>query len=105
MTATATSIPFAGLTLDAYRHVCTFVSSLQTDEKAGVLKVLLEPASERILGASVVGAEAGEPIHVFAALMQAGATARALVDMEAVHPSFAEGVQSVVMALPRYALP
>jgi hypothetical protein len=48
--------------------------------------------------------EAGEPIHVFAALMQPGATARALVDMEAVHPSFAEGVQSVVMALPRYAL-
>jgi hypothetical protein len=24
------------------------------------------------------------------------------VDMEAVHPSFAEGVQSVVMALPRF---
>jgi pyruvate/2-oxoglutarate dehydrogenase complex dihydrolipoamide dehydrogenase (E3) component len=48
-------------------------------------------------------AEAGELIRVFAALMQAGASARALVDMEAVHPSFAEGVQSVVMALPRYA--
>jgi pyridine nucleotide-disulfide oxidoreductase len=52
-----------------------------------------DPASERILGASVVGAEAGELIHVFAALMQAGATARAIVDMEAVHPSFAEGAR------------
>jgi len=41
---------------------------------------------------------------VFAALMQAGASARAIVDMEAVHPSFAEGIQSVVMALGRYAL-
>ena len=51
-----------------------------------------------------MGAEAGELIHEFAALMQAGATARAIVDMEAVHPSFAEGVQSVVMALPLYAL-
>jgi hypothetical protein len=42
--------------------------------------------------------------NVFAALMQAGATARAIVDREAVHPSFAEGVQAVVMALPRYVL-
>jgi pyruvate/2-oxoglutarate dehydrogenase complex dihydrolipoamide dehydrogenase (E3) component len=78
--------------------------AVETDEKAGVLKVLVDPATERILGASIVGAEAGELIHVFVALMQAGATARAIVDMEAVHPSFAEGVQSVVMKLPRYAL-
>jgi pyruvate/2-oxoglutarate dehydrogenase complex dihydrolipoamide dehydrogenase (E3) component len=76
----------------------------ETDEKAGILKILVDPASERILGASIVGAEAGELIHVFAALMQARASARAIVDMEAVHPSFAEGVQAVVMALPRYAL-
>jgi pyruvate/2-oxoglutarate dehydrogenase complex dihydrolipoamide dehydrogenase (E3) component len=78
--------------------------AIETGEKAGVLKILLDPATERILGASIVGAEAGELIHVFAALMQAGAKARAIVDMEAVHPSFAEGVQSVVMTLPRYAL-
>jgi pyruvate/2-oxoglutarate dehydrogenase complex dihydrolipoamide dehydrogenase (E3) component len=78
--------------------------AIETDEKAGLLKVLLDPATERILGASIVGAEAGELIHVFAALMQAGATARAIVDMEAVHPSFTEGVQSVVMELPRYML-
>lgn len=78
--------------------------AIETDERAGLLKVLIDPVSERILGAAIVGAEAGELIHVFAALMQGAATARALVDMEAVHPSFAEGVQSVVMALPRYAL-
>jgi pyruvate/2-oxoglutarate dehydrogenase complex dihydrolipoamide dehydrogenase (E3) component len=78
--------------------------AIETDERAGRLKVLVDPATERILGASIVGAEAGELIHVFAALMQAGAPARAIVEMEAVHPSFAEGVQSVVMALGRYAL-
>jgi pyruvate/2-oxoglutarate dehydrogenase complex dihydrolipoamide dehydrogenase (E3) component len=78
--------------------------AIETDEKAGILKVLLDPATERILGASIVGAEAGELIHVFAALMQAGAPARALVELEAVHPSFAEGVQGVVMALRGYAL-
>ncbi|MFL5433091.1 MAG: mercuric reductase [Myxococcales bacterium] len=78
--------------------------AIETDETAGVLKLILDPASERILGANVVGVEAGELIHVFAALMQAGATARALVDVEIAHPTFAEGLQSVAMQLPRYAL-
>ena len=78
--------------------------AIETDETAGVLKLILDPESERILGANVVGVEAGELIHVFAALMQAGATARALVDVEIAHPTFAEGLQSVAMQLPRYAL-
>jgi pyruvate/2-oxoglutarate dehydrogenase complex dihydrolipoamide dehydrogenase (E3) component len=56
------------------------------------------------VGARIVGAEAGELIHVFVALMQAKAKARAIVDAEFVHPTFAEGVQSVVMRLPRFAL-
>ena len=41
---------------------------------------------------------------IVVALMQAGAPARAVVDMEAVHPSFSEGLQSLVMSLGRYAL-
>jgi pyruvate/2-oxoglutarate dehydrogenase complex dihydrolipoamide dehydrogenase (E3) component len=79
--------------------------AIETGETAGLLKILVDPRTERILGASIVGAEAGELIHVFVALMAAGAPARAVVEMEAVHPSFAEGLQSLVMSLPRYALP
>jgi pyruvate/2-oxoglutarate dehydrogenase complex dihydrolipoamide dehydrogenase (E3) component len=75
----------------------------EADEPAGVLRVLMDPKTERILGAHIVGADAGELIHIFVALMQAGATARAIVDMQAVHPTFAEGVQSVVMRLPRFS--
>jgi pyruvate/2-oxoglutarate dehydrogenase complex dihydrolipoamide dehydrogenase (E3) component len=78
--------------------------AIETDEKAGVMKVLLDPRSERILGAALVGAEAGELIHIFVAVMSAGASARAIVDAEAVHPTFAEGVQTLVMRLNRYAL-
>ena len=63
-----------------------------------------DPGSERLLGAFLVGAEAGELVHVFAALMRAGASARAVVEAEFVHPTFAEGLQSLVMRLPRYAL-
>jgi pyruvate/2-oxoglutarate dehydrogenase complex dihydrolipoamide dehydrogenase (E3) component len=78
--------------------------AIEIDETAGTMKVLIDPKTERILGASIVGAEAGELIHVFVALVQAGAPARALVDAECVHPTFAEGLQTLVMKLKRYAL-
>jgi pyruvate/2-oxoglutarate dehydrogenase complex dihydrolipoamide dehydrogenase (E3) component len=78
--------------------------AVEIDETAGVLKVLIDPQTERVLGATIVGAEAGELIHIFVALMQAGASVRAIVDMEAVHPTLAEGVQSVVMKLERFKL-
>jgi pyruvate/2-oxoglutarate dehydrogenase complex dihydrolipoamide dehydrogenase (E3) component len=78
--------------------------AIETDELAGTMKVLLDPASERLLGARLVGAEAGELIHVFTTLMRAGAGAGAMVDAEFVHPTFAEGLQTLVMRLPRYAL-
>ncbi|MHB1843937.1 MAG: dihydrolipoyl dehydrogenase family protein [Deltaproteobacteria bacterium] len=78
--------------------------AIEVDETAGVAKLLIDPKTERILGAFIVGAEAGELIHLFVALMSAGACARAIVDAEFVHPTFAEGMQSLVMRLPRYAL-
>lgn len=76
----------------------------ETGQDRGMLKVLIDPESERVLGAAIVGAEAGELIHVFVALMSAGAPARALVDAEMAHPTFAEGIQTLVMQLDRYAL-
>ena len=75
----------------------------ETDEPAGVLRVLLDPKTETVLGASIVGATAGELVHCFVVLMEAKASARAIVDAEFAHPTFAEGVQSVVMALERYS--
>ena len=78
--------------------------AIEVDETPGILKVLVDPKTERILGGAIVGSEAGELIHVFVAIMQAGAPARAIVDAEAVHPTFAEGVQSVLMKLPRFSL-
>lgn len=78
--------------------------AIETDETAGVVKVLIDPATDRILGARIVGVDAGELIHVFSVLMQAQASARAIVDGEFVHPTFAEGLQTAVMKLPRYAL-
>jgi pyruvate/2-oxoglutarate dehydrogenase complex dihydrolipoamide dehydrogenase (E3) component len=75
----------------------------EVGETAGVVKILVDPGSERVLGASIVGAEAGELIHLLVTLMQAGASARAIVEGEAVHPTFAEGVQTALRQLPRFA--
>jgi pyruvate/2-oxoglutarate dehydrogenase complex dihydrolipoamide dehydrogenase (E3) component len=78
--------------------------AFETDERAGIMKILLDPDSERILGVTILGAQAGELLHILIPLMQAGVSARAIVDAEFVHPTFAEGVQSLVLRLPRYAL-
>src|SRR5262249_55968756 len=78
--------------------------AIEVDETAGLPKVLIDPARGPVLGATIMGAEAGELIHVFVALMQAGAPARAIVEAEMVHPTFAEGLQSVLMKLGRFAL-
>ena len=74
--------------------------AIETGETAGVMKLLIRPDDGRVLGARVVGAEGGELVHLFAALMQAGASIQALVDMECAHPTFAEGLQSLAMRLP-----
>ena len=78
--------------------------AIETDRTAGTMKVLIDPESEGVLGATIVGAEGGELIHMFVVMMQAKASARAMVDAQMVHPTFAEGVQSVVMKLDRFAL-
>jgi pyruvate/2-oxoglutarate dehydrogenase complex dihydrolipoamide dehydrogenase (E3) component len=78
--------------------------AIEVDETAGLMKLLIDPATEKILGATLVGLDAGELIHIFVALMQAGSSARPLAEAQAVHPTLAEGVQSLVMSLKRYAL-
>ncbi len=63
--------------------------------------MLIDPRTEQILGAALVGAEAGELLHVVVALMEAKASARAILDTESVHPTFSEG-QSLLMRLARF---
>lgn len=77
--------------------------AIEADIRAGTLKVLVDPETERVLGASIVGAGAGELVHVFVTLMLAGAPARTLVDGQMVHPTLAEGLQSLLFRLDRYA--
>ncbi|HKJ03797.1 MAG TPA: FAD-dependent oxidoreductase, partial [Longimicrobiales bacterium] len=76
----------------------------ETDRRHGLVKILLDPDTERLVGACVVGAEGAELVSACQMLMAAGAPASVLVDAEMIHPAFAEGLQSAVMRLERYRL-
>jgi pyruvate/2-oxoglutarate dehydrogenase complex dihydrolipoamide dehydrogenase (E3) component len=78
--------------------------AVEIDERAGIMKVIVDARDQRLLGCRLMGAEAGELNHLFVVLLQANASLRAIVDAECVHPTFAEGVQSLVMRLKEYAL-
>jgi pyruvate/2-oxoglutarate dehydrogenase complex dihydrolipoamide dehydrogenase (E3) component len=78
--------------------------SYEIDEKAGTMKILVDPSSGRLLGVRLVGSEAAELIHVFSVVLESGGDLRPVVDGELIHPTFGEGLQSLVMSLARVRL-
>ena len=65
----------------------------------GFYRLVVDPASDAILGATFVGYEAGELIHVILAHMEAGSTWRVLERSVHIHPTFAEGIPSLARLL------
>jgi pyruvate/2-oxoglutarate dehydrogenase complex dihydrolipoamide dehydrogenase (E3) component len=65
----------------------------------GFFRLVVDPASERILGGTFIGYEAGELIHVILAHMEAGSTWRILERSVHIHPTFAEGIPSLARLL------
>ena len=56
----------------------------------GFVKVLVERASRRLLGAHIVGDEASVMIHLFIAMMKMGGTLDDLLGMIFIHPALPE---------------
>lgn len=77
-------------------HVARGIESGETD---GLLKVLADPESGRILGASLMGMHADDVIHTFTALMDANTTVDVLEDMVCVHPAVSEALPVLVRKL------
>lgn len=61
-------------------------------EVAGLFKIVSDPATDRILGAHLIGAHAAELVHELALAMRLGATAAQVGEMIHAHPTLAEGV-------------
>lgn len=67
--------------------------------EAGFFRLVVDPASDAILGATFIGYEAGELIHVILAHMEAGSTWRVLERSVHIHPTFSEGLPSLARLL------
>src|SRR5947209_2466053 len=65
----------------------------------GFFRLVVDPQTDAILGATFAGYEAGELIHVIIALMEAGSTWRVLERSVHIHPTFAEGLPTLARLL------
>jgi len=74
-------------------------------ETRGFMKALIDSTSERILGFSVFGAEAGEIMASVQVAMIAGLPFTALRDAIFTHPTMAEGLISLFSNVPPAAVP
>ncbi len=89
----------------AYRVVSVPVASgwrpWTISEKRGFLKTLIDTHSDRILGFTAFGPEAGELMGTVQLAMLAGAPYTMLRDAMFAHPTMTEGLKSLFMAVPK----
>jgi dihydrolipoamide dehydrogenase len=68
------------------------------DEKLdGFIKLIFENERNRLVGAHMIGSEAGELIHELITAMRFGATAADLQELIHIHPTLAEAINSAAM--------
>jgi dihydrolipoamide dehydrogenase len=72
---------------------------IEWDLEDGFFRMVVDPVTEKILGATFVGYEAGELIHVMLAHIEAGSTWRVVDRSVHIHPTFAEGIPSLARLL------
>jgi pyruvate/2-oxoglutarate dehydrogenase complex dihydrolipoamide dehydrogenase (E3) component len=69
-------------------------------EMRGSMKMLIDAKSDRILGFTMLGADAGEVVAVVQTAMLAGLPYTALLDAIFPHPTMAEGLGPLLGAVP-----
>lgn len=75
-----------------------------TDEKDGFLKVLVGESDDRILGFTMIGAEAGEVMATMQTAMLAGLPFTSLRDAILAHPTMVEGLGPLLSNIPARAV-
>ncbi len=63
--------------------------------EAGFYRLVIDAATDKLLGATFIGYEAGEIIHVIGFAIELGATWRDLDRFVAIHPTFSEGLPAL----------
>ena len=65
--------------------------AIERDETAGIMKVIVDAANDRILGATILGSEGGELVHVLYTLMLGDLPYTVLKGAVYIHPTLCEG--------------
>jgi pyruvate/2-oxoglutarate dehydrogenase complex dihydrolipoamide dehydrogenase (E3) component len=73
--------------------------AIERDETAGVMKLVVDAETDRILGAAIVGSEGGEVVQILHAVMLAGAPYTLLKGAIYIHPTLAEGLWTLMEAV------
>jgi pyruvate/2-oxoglutarate dehydrogenase complex dihydrolipoamide dehydrogenase (E3) component len=71
-----------------------------TEQRQGFMKALIGEDDDRILGFTMIGAEAGEVIAAVQTAMIAGLSYAALADAAFAHPTMAEGLSLLFSKVP-----
>jgi pyruvate/2-oxoglutarate dehydrogenase complex dihydrolipoamide dehydrogenase (E3) component len=65
--------------------------AIERDETVGLMKVIVNAETDRIIGAAILGIEGGEIVQILGAMMLAGAPYTVLKGAVYIHPTLAEG--------------
>jgi len=65
--------------------------AIERSETAGLMKIIVDAETDRILGAAILGIEGGETVQILGAMMLAGAPYMVLKGAVYIHPTLAEG--------------
>jgi pyruvate/2-oxoglutarate dehydrogenase complex dihydrolipoamide dehydrogenase (E3) component len=109
-TFTEPQVARAGLTLgDALKkglraravtmRMSDIARAIEWGHDIGFYRLVVDDDSDKILGATFVGYEAGEVIHVIVAHMEAGSTWRVLARSVHIHPTYGEALPSLARLL------
>jgi pyruvate/2-oxoglutarate dehydrogenase complex dihydrolipoamide dehydrogenase (E3) component len=79
--------------------------AIERDETAGLMKVVVDAETDRMLGAAVLGTEGGEVVHVLYAVALAGAPWTVLKGAVYIHPTLAEGLWTLMEDVKPVAAP
>jgi pyruvate/2-oxoglutarate dehydrogenase complex dihydrolipoamide dehydrogenase (E3) component len=73
--------------------------AIERDETAGLMKLVVDAETDRILGAAILGSEGGEVVQILHAVMLAGAPYTLLKGAVYIHPTLAEGLWTLMEAV------
>ena len=73
--------------------------AIERDETTGLMKLIADAGTDRILGAAILGIEGGELVQILGALMLAGAPYTVLKGAVYIHPTLAEGFFGLMEAV------